>query len=110
MIGLFTPNYNTGSSRFCGPTAIMAVTGEPGSVVRDAIRQSRGDIRSRSGAHMPVMGVNNDDLLAAMRLLGWTVVQALRQVLKQLLRRHSMQCLEVTEVNHPPRTPNVPRR
>ena len=69
MIGLFTPNYNTGSSRFCGPTAIMAVTGEPGSVVRDAIRQSRGDIRSRSGAHMPVMGVNNDDLLAAMRLL-----------------------------------------
>lgn len=72
---LRTPNQNTGSSRYCGPTAIMAVTGLPGSDVRDAVRQARGDIRDASGAHMPVMGMTNEDLLGAMKVLGWHVVE-----------------------------------
>lgn len=72
---LHTPNKNPGSSRYCGPTAIMAVTGLPGSDVRDAVRQVRGDIRDAGGAHMPVMGMSNTDLLATMAMLGWSVVQ-----------------------------------
>jgi hypothetical protein len=83
---LYTPNYNTGSSRFCGPCAIMAVTGEAGSDVRDAVRQARGDIRSDSGAHMPVMGMSNDDLLAAMYLLGWRVFQSYAHLDGQYMR------------------------
>lgn len=72
---LFTPNQNSGSSRYCGPTAIMAVTGCLGSDVRDAVRQARGDIRDVNGAHMPVMGMSNKDLLATMTVLGWRVVE-----------------------------------
>lgn len=72
---LYTPHVNTGSSRFCGPTAIMAVTGLPGSDVRDAIRQARGNIMSRGGTHMPVAGLSNKDLLAAMAILGYGVVE-----------------------------------
>lgn len=74
-MALHTPNQNSGSSRYCGPTAIMAVTGLPGSEVRDAVRQARGDIRDASGAHMPVMGMSNTDLLATMTLLGWTAAE-----------------------------------
>lgn len=72
---LFTPHRNTGSSRFCGPTAIMAITGLPGSDVRDAIRQARGNIMSAAGSHMPVAGLSNADLLATMAVLGWQVVE-----------------------------------
>lgn len=72
---LYTPNQNSGSSRYCGPTAIMAITGLPGSEVRDAVRQARGDIRDASGAHMPVMGMSNTDLLATMTVLGWNVAE-----------------------------------
>lgn len=72
---LHTPHRDTGSSRYCGPTAIMAVTGLRGSEVRDAIRQFRGDIRSAAGTHMPVMGMSNTDLIGAMDLLGWHVVE-----------------------------------
>lgn len=72
---LFTPIRNSGSSRFCGPTAIAAVTGISGSEVRDAIRQARGDIRNSGGSHMPVAGLSNQDLLAAMAVLGWNVAE-----------------------------------
>lgn len=72
---LHTPNRNSGSSRYCGPTAIMTVTGRLGSEVRDAVRQARGDIRDAAGAHMPVMGMSNKDLLAAMEILGWAVAE-----------------------------------
>lgn len=72
---LHTPNQNSGSSRYCGPTAIMAVTGCLGSDVRDAVRQARGDIRDATGAHMPVMGMSNTDLLGAMAILGWAVAE-----------------------------------
>lgn len=73
---LYTPKRNAGSSRYCGPTAIMAVTGLPGSDVVDAIRQVRGDIRNAAGAREGIMGVSNEDLLAAMGLLGWMVVES----------------------------------
>lgn len=70
---LHTPHRNSGSSRYCGPTAMMCVTGLPGSVIVDAVRQVRGNILSASGARMPVSGVSNKDLLATMDLLGWAV-------------------------------------
>jgi hypothetical protein len=72
---LHTPHRDSGSSRYCGPTAIMSVTGLRGSIVRDAVRQLRGDIRSAAGSHMPVTGMSNKDLLGAMSLLGWHVVE-----------------------------------
>ena len=53
----------------------MSITGLPGSVVRDAVRQARGDIRDIRGAHMPVMGMSNADLLATMEILGWHVAE-----------------------------------
>jgi len=53
----------------------MSVTGVVGSDVRDAVRQARGDIRDANGAHMPVMGVSNADLVATMILLGWEVAE-----------------------------------
>jgi hypothetical protein len=76
MTGLHTPHRNAGSSRYCGPTAIMAVTGVAGSDIVDAVRQVRGDILSASGARMPVSGMSNKDLIATMALLGWGVVEA----------------------------------
>lgn len=72
---LHTPHRNAGSSRYCGPTAIMAVTGAPGSAVKDAIRQARGNIQSAAGTHMPVAGVSNADLIGAMAHLGWAPVE-----------------------------------
>lgn len=72
---LHTPIRNTGSSRFCGPTAIAAVTGLQGNDIRDAIRQARGDIRNAAGGHMPVAGMSRKDLLATMDVLGWDVVE-----------------------------------
>jgi hypothetical protein len=35
---LYTPRNDTGRPAYCGPTAIAAVTGEPFSVIEDAIR------------------------------------------------------------------------
>lgn len=72
---LHTPHRNSGSSRYCGPTAIMAITGLRGSEVRDAIRQTRGNIMSAAGTHMPVSGLSNKDLLGAMNVLGWHTVE-----------------------------------
>lgn len=53
----------------------MAVTGERGSVVRNAIRAARGYPTDKNGAHMPVQGLSNSDLLGAMTCLGWRVVE-----------------------------------
>lgn len=75
MVGLHTPHRDAGSSSYCGPTAIMAVTGLRGSVVRDAIRQARGAIRNASGSHKSVTGLSNADMLATMVLLGWHPVE-----------------------------------
>jgi Protein of unknown function (DUF3102) len=73
---LVTPVYDVGRSRaFCGPTAMSAVTGEPISVVRDAVRQASGKIHKSDGSAWPVMGMHNADLVAAMRLLGWRVAE-----------------------------------
>jgi hypothetical protein len=75
---LYTPHRNSGSSRYCGPTAIMAVTGCKGSDVSDAIRQARGFILDAGppkwrGSGYRVAGLSNNDLLAAMKLLGWNI-------------------------------------
>jgi hypothetical protein len=72
---LFTPHNDTKSRGFCGPTAIAAVTGEPISVVRDAVRHASGRIKTADGKAHPVMGLYNKDLLAAMELLGWHVTE-----------------------------------
>jgi hypothetical protein len=64
---LCTPHYDTGTPVYCGPTAMAAVTGEPISVIEGAIR---GPV----SAEAKVTGVNDVQLLAAMELLGWYVV------------------------------------
>lgn len=77
---LVTPVYDVGRSRvFCGPTAMSAVTGEPISVIRDAVRQASGKITKKDGSAWPVMGMHNKDLIAAMRLLGWRVAERWRE-------------------------------
>jgi hypothetical protein len=73
---LHTPNIRAARREFCGPTAIAAVTGIHISDIRDAIHQARGDIRATSGAHMPIAGMNNKDLLATMAVLGWHVSES----------------------------------
>ena len=77
---LFTPHRNSGSSRYCGPTDIMAVTGCKGSDVSSAIRQARGHILDSGtpdwrSASWRVTGVSNRDLIRAMEVLGWNVVE-----------------------------------
>jgi hypothetical protein len=72
---LHTPNYDIRTRAYCGPTAISAVTGEPISVIRDAIRQASGKIARANGSAWPITGVNNENLLAAMQLLGWQIVE-----------------------------------
>ena len=46
---LHTPHRNSGSSRYCGPTAIMCVTGERGSDVVAAVRKARGNPLTEDG-------------------------------------------------------------
>lgn len=74
---LYTPHRNAGSSRYCGPTAIMAVTGCSGSDVSAAIRQARGHILNHTpdwqGGSWRISGVSNTDLILAMSFLGWFV-------------------------------------
>jgi hypothetical protein len=72
---LYTPRYDIRTRAFCGPTAMSAVTGEPISVIRDAVRQASGKITTANGAACPIAGVSNENLIAAMRLLGWHVVE-----------------------------------
>jgi hypothetical protein len=64
-----SPLYPSQTTAYCGPTAMAAVTGEPISVIEDAIRRASGKIAK------PVRGVNHKHLLAAMELLGWHVVE-----------------------------------
>lgn len=72
---LFTPRYDEPSGHYCGPTAICAVTGLPLSEVKAAIRQASGKITDAAGRSHRVSGVANKDLLGAMWLLGWRVVE-----------------------------------
>jgi hypothetical protein len=64
---LCTPHNDTGRTAYCGPTAMAAVTGEPFSVIEDAIRGGFGKAN--------VTGMNHVQLLAAMELLCWYVVE-----------------------------------
>jgi hypothetical protein len=52
---------------------MAAVTGEPVSVIRGAIRQAAGKISTANGSAWPVMGVSNENLIKAMKLLGWHI-------------------------------------
>src|SRR5580658_4888108 len=77
---LYTPKYrgNGNAREYCGPTAMAAVTGAPMDDIRDAIRQARGpEARRSDGGHMPIIGVSNKELLEAMELLGWGVVETM---------------------------------
>lgn len=71
---LYTPKYDEPSGRYCGPTAICAVTGLPLSVVKAAIRQASGKITDAAGRAHRVSGVAPEHLVGAMALLGWNVV------------------------------------
>lgn len=73
MPHLFTPNYDEPTGRYCGPTAICAVTGVLLSDAKAAIRQSSGKITDAAGRNYRVSGVANKDLLGAMAILGWQV-------------------------------------
>lgn len=75
MAHLFTPKYDEPTGRYCGPTAICAVTGMPLSEVKSAIRQASGKIMDAAGRSHRVSGVANKDLLGAMELLGWKVIE-----------------------------------
>lgn len=77
---LYTPLYNNRSRAFCGPTAMSAVTGLPVSDIRDAIRQASGNIQTSDGRAFPIMGVQTKDLIAAMSLLGWEVVEKMPDI------------------------------
>jgi hypothetical protein len=66
---LYRPRNDTGRTAYCGPTAMAAVTGEPVSVIENAIR---GFV---SAEPPNIIGVNDVQLLAAMELLGWHVVE-----------------------------------
>src|SRR3954468_21021638 len=67
---LHTPR---GAGRFCGPTAMMAVTGASWPEVSDAIHEARGRRMTAAGRRMPVMGMVRGELVAAMAELGWFV-------------------------------------
>jgi hypothetical protein len=54
---------------------MSAVTGEPISVIRDAIRQASGKITRANGSAWPITGLSNRDLIPAMQLLGWNVAE-----------------------------------
>lgn len=72
---LFTPRFDEPSGRYCGPTAICAVTGLPLSQAKDAIRQASGKITDAAGRSHRVSAVSNEHLLGAMSLLGWTTCE-----------------------------------
>jgi hypothetical protein len=74
-MALHVPHRNSGSSRYCGPTAIMAITSLPGSDIRAAINQARDFKTDAAGNQFRVTGVSNADLVAAMAVLGWNVVE-----------------------------------
>jgi hypothetical protein len=73
---LHPPTYDVRTRAYCGPTAMAAVTGEPISMIRDAIRKARGKAKKSNGAAMPIMGVSEKDLIEAMSILGWKAVES----------------------------------
>jgi len=84
---LFTPHYDERSS-YCGPTAMSAVTGLPVSLIKQTLRDLRmtdprrrvrlqyddGSVVERQLATR-IVGVGNDEMLKAMTLLGWRVIE-----------------------------------
>lgn len=68
---LFSVDNDTKSRVFCGPMSIAAITGQPVSLVKDALRTARwGDKWPERGRTPPVMGVDDWELKRALRLLG----------------------------------------
>jgi hypothetical protein len=54
---------------------MSAVTGEPISVIRDAIRHVSGRVETADGRAYLVIGVRPIVLVNAMQLLGWEVIE-----------------------------------
>jgi hypothetical protein len=54
---------------------MAAVTGEPISVVRNAIRLASGKVFKTNGSAWPVIGMYNDELIRAMQQLDWYVIE-----------------------------------
>jgi hypothetical protein len=65
---LHVPNNDTREVAYCGPTAIMAVTGKPLSEVHHVIRRVWG-----KPSWFEVKGVPYDIIMATMNIFGWIV-------------------------------------
>jgi hypothetical protein len=72
---LYTPRFDEPAGRYCGPTAMCAVTGLRLSECKAAIRQSSGKIMDAAGRSHRVTGVDQSHLLGAMALVGWRVAE-----------------------------------
>lgn len=63
---------DTGSRAFCGPTVLAGITGQPISVVKNAIRRGRyGDRYDTMHRRPPIMGTGLSELKRALELLGF---------------------------------------
>src|ERR1700756_3147570 len=69
---------NRGSRRdYCGPTAMASVTGLQLKRIREAIIQQRDFARTADGRrYKSITGLSATDLIGAMDLLGWSVVES----------------------------------
>jgi hypothetical protein len=103
---LHTPHKDVKTKPFCAPTAIAAITGEPVSVVRDAIRQASGKMLTSAGKAHPVMGVDNSSVLKAMALLGWHVVE--RRSVPSNAKRYTLDAFAKDHGDDGPFIVNVP--
>lgn len=73
-LNLHFPENDTKAKAFCGPTSLMAITGRPFSVVRDACRMARYGMNwpSKFERAPNVRGVSNAVLERAFRILGYS--------------------------------------
>jgi hypothetical protein len=70
---LHIPQNDTGELAYCAPTAIMAITGQPLSMVHPVIR---GGFKASGRVWWkPITSVPNFVTLAAMKYFGWFVVE-----------------------------------
>ena len=74
---------------WCGPAALATISGQPTSVVREAIRQH---VRERNGKPAVIKGLNWTPLIAAARTLGYELkfrsIPGKRPTLAQWLRQN----------------------
>jgi hypothetical protein len=73
---LHTPITRGSKRDYCGPTAMAAVTGLPLKNIREAIIEQRDYRRVANGQrYLSITGLSPQDLLGAMDLLGWRLVE-----------------------------------